>query len=321
MTSKLLAFATALFATTIALAQQADFPARPIRILVPYTPGGADVQFRALAPTLTAKLGQSLLIENVPGAGGIIATNQIKNSAPDGYTLYFTGTATLTMLPNMRKDVTFSLNDFAPISNITGTAGAVVVRANPAWETVKEFQSWSKRNPGKVNLGTSGTGTLTHIYGAAMQTLADIQFTHVPFKGVADAVNAMVAGNIDIVFGLPGVMIPHIKSGKLRAIATTGGARSEFLPDVPTLQESGYDFVDIARFGLFAPEGVPQPVLQRLALALEEAVKSPDYHALMQKGYTSVLYHSPADYRKVLEEENRRWATLLANPRFAQAMK
>jgi tripartite-type tricarboxylate transporter receptor subunit TctC len=121
--------------------------------------------------------------------------------------------------------------------------------------------------------------------------------------------------------GLPGVMIPHIRSGKLRAIATTGSSRSEFLPEVPTLKESGYDFVDYARFGLFAPKGVPQPVQQKLAAALEEAVKSPEFAALMQKSFTSVLYHSPAEYRSVLDEENRRWAALLNNPKFAEAMK
>lgn len=300
---------------------QTDFPQKPIRIVVPYSPGGADNQMRSLAPALISRLGQQLVIENVTGAGGIIASNQVKNAPPDGYTLYFTGTAALTMLPNLRKDVTFGLNDFAPIGNMTGTPNAVVVRADPAWKDLREFLAWAKANPGKVNLGTAGTGTLTHILAAAVQTQAGVRFTHIPFKGVADAVTAMLAGNIDIVTGLPGVMMAHIRAGKLRALATTGGSRSEFLPDVPTLKESGLEFVDIARFGLFAPKGVPEPVLQKLAAALEEAVKSPEYAALMQKSYTSVLYHSPAEYRAILEDENRRWAALLSNPKFEEAMK
>jgi len=300
---------------------QTDFPVKPIRIVVPYSPGGADNQMRSLAPALIVRLGQQLVIENVTGAGGIIASNQVKNAAPDGYTLYFTGTAALTMLPNLRKDVTFGLNDFTPIGNMTGTPNAVVVRADPAWKNLGEFLAWAKANPGKVNLGTAGTGTLTHILAAAVQTQGGVRFTHIPFKGVADAVTAMVAGNIDIVTGLPGVMMAHIRGGKLRALATTGGSRSEFLPEVPTLKESGLEFVDTARFGLFAPKGVPEPVLQKLATALEEAVKSPEYAALMQKSFTSVLYHSPAEYRAILEDENRRWAALLSNPKFEEAMK
>lgn len=300
---------------------QSDFPSKPIQMIVPYTPGGADTQIRALGPTLSAKLGQQVVIENVPGAGGIIATNRVKNATPDGYTLYFTGTATLTMLPNMRKDVTFSLRDFVPIGNITGTAGAIAVRAVPEYTNLQEFVAYAKANPHKINLGTSGTGTLTHILGAAMQTVADIHFTHIPYKGVADAVTAMVAGNVDIVFGLPAVMMPHVRAGKLRFIATMGPARSEFVPEVPTLKEAGYDFVDVARFGVLAPKGVPQPVVDKLAAALKEAVASPEYHALMKKSFTTVLYHSPTEFQAVLEEENRRWAALLSNPRFAEAMK
>lgn len=302
-------------------AQASDFPSKPIRIVVPYTPGGADTQMRSLGRGLIQRLGQQVVIESVPGAGGIIASNQIKNSVPDGYTLYFTGTATLTMLPVMRKDLTFGLSDFSPIGNITGTAGAVVVRPDPAWRDLREFVAWAKANPRKVNLGTAGAGTLTHIYGAAFQAMADIQFTHIPFKGVADAVAAMLAGNVDIVMGLPGVMINHIRAGKLRAIATFGGSRSEFLPDVPTLKESGIDFVDIARFGLFAPKGLPKLVQNKLALALEQEVKSQDFAALMNRNFTSVLYHSPDEYRIVLEEESRHWSGLLNNPKFAEAMK
>ena len=271
---RIIALIAALAAASSAWGQD-TFPSKPIRIVVPYSPGGADTQMRALQPLLTPKLGQALVIENVPGAGGVVAANQVKAAAPDGYTLFFTGTAALTMVPNMRKDLTYGLADFVPVGNMTGTPNVVGARADLPYRSMKELIAYARANPGKVNMGSAGTGTLTHVVGAA--------------------VNAMLGGSIDIVHGLPGVMMPHFKSGKLRPLAMTGSARYEFLPDVPTLSEVGVDFVDTSRFGLFAPKGLPQPVLQRLAVAVEQAVKDPKYKALMEKISTGVLYHSPKE--------------------------
>ncbi len=311
----------AVFVAAANVSAQDVFPSKPIRIVVPYSPGGADTQMRALQPLLTPKLGQALVIENVPGAGGVVAANQVKAAPADGYTLFFTGTAALTMVPNLRKDLTYGLADFVPVGNMTGTPNVVGARADLPYKSMKELIAYARANPGKVNMGSAGTGTLTHVVGAAVQTAGNVTFTHVPFKGVADAVNAMLGGSIDVVHGLPGVMMPHFKSGKLRPLAMTGSSRYEFLPEVPTLSESGVDFIDTSRFGLFAPKGLPQPVLARLAGALEQAVKDPEYKVLMEKISTGVLYHSPKEYQAVLEDESRRWAALIGNPKFAEAMK
>ena len=299
-----------------------SYPSRPINMIVPLQAGsGVDAILRTVANKMAENMGQNIVIENQPGASGLIGAERLTKAAPDGYTIGGLNDGILTMLPNLNKELKFGIDDFTPIGNITGTSGLVAIRMTPQWGNIGEFVAWAKANPGKVNLGTAGAGTLTHILGAAMQARGGVKYTHIPYKGVADAVTAMLAGNVDIVLSLPAVVIPHVKTGKLRAIATFGNVRSEFLPEAPTFRESGIDFVDVARFGLFGPKGLPAPVLAKLASALEEAVKSPEFAALMQKGYTTVLYHAPAEYRTVLDDENRRWAALLNDPNFAEAMK
>jgi tripartite-type tricarboxylate transporter receptor subunit TctC len=246
----------------------------------------------------------------------------VKHAAPDGYTLFFTGTAALTMVPNMNKDVTFRVGDFIPIGNLTGTSTIMVVRTDlPYAQDAASFRAFAKANPGKINFGSAGTGTLTHILGALVMVTGDLSFTHVPYKGSADVVQAMLGGTVDVLFGLPSNALTHIRAGKMRALTSSGATRSEFFPDVPTMREAGFDFVDLSRFGLFAPRGLADPIMQSLATAVEESVKSAEYVEAMRKITTSALHHPPAEYRKILEDEDRRWRNLLADPKFTAAMQ
>ena len=300
--------------TTVAAAQ--NYPTHPVRVVVPYGPGGVDLQVRAMAPTLSRILGQQAVIENREGGGAVIGTNVVKNATPDGYTILFTGTSALAVVPHLRKNVGYSLDDFAPIGNATGRPLLIAVRADAPYKTLKELVAYAKANPGKINMGSAGPGTTTHMAGEAFQLAAGIEFTHVPYKGIGAAMQALVAGNSDIGFGVPTTMLPHAKSGKARILASMGPQRSEFAPDVPTLKESDYDVVEVTRFGFFAPAKTPPAVQQKLVDAVAQAARDPEFVAAMKKTSTSVLYLTPAELRAAVEEESNHWAEMLKNPRF-----
>jgi tripartite-type tricarboxylate transporter receptor subunit TctC len=298
-----------------------EFPAKPVRVIVPYGPGGVDLQVRVMAPTLARILGQQVVVENREGGGAIIGTTAVKNAAPDGYTVLFTGTSALAVVPHMRKDVGYSLDDFAPIGNATGTPLVVAARVDTPYKTLKELVAYAKASPGKVNMGSSGQGTSTHMAGEAFQLAAGISFTHVPFKGVGAATQGLLGGNSDVVFGLPGVMAPHVAAGKLRILASMGPKRSEFFPDAPTLVESGYDVTEVTRFGFFVPRATPAAVQKKLIDAVAEATRAPEFTEAMKKGSTSVLYLPPAELRAAVVAESNYWGKTLKNPRFAELIQ
>jgi tripartite-type tricarboxylate transporter receptor subunit TctC len=298
-----------------------EFPTHPVRIIVPYGPGGVDLQVRAMAPTLSRILGQQMVIENREGGGAVIGTNAVKIATPDGHTILFTGTSALAVVPHMRKNVGYSIDDFVPIGNATGTPLVVAVRADAPYKSLQDLVAYAKANPGKVNMGTAGPGTSTHMAGEAFQVAANIEFTHIPFKGVGAATQGILGGNSDIVFGLPGVVLPHVASGKLRILASMGPKRSEFVPDVPTLVESGYDVLEVTRFGFFAPRATPAAVQQKLVDAVAQAARDPEFIAAMKKTSTTVLYLNPAEFRAALLAESNFWSKMLKNPRFASVVQ
>jgi tripartite-type tricarboxylate transporter receptor subunit TctC len=300
--------------TTVAAAQ--TYPTHPVRVVVPYGPGGVDLQVRAMAPTLSRILGQQVVIENKEGGGAVIGTSAVKNATPDGYTILFTGTSALAVIPHMRKNVGYSADDFVALGNATGTPLLIAVRADAPYKTLQELVAYAKANPGKINMGSAGPGTTTHMAGEAFQLAAGIDFTHIPFKGVGAATQAILGGNSDIVFGVPTTILPHAQAGKLRVLASMGPKRSEFAPDVPTLVEAGYDVTEVTRFGFFAPKATPPAVQQKLVDAIAQAVREPDFIAAMKKSNTSVLYLTPAQQRAAVDAESKHWGKILQNPRF-----
>jgi tripartite-type tricarboxylate transporter receptor subunit TctC len=297
-------------------AQTSDFPNRPIRVVVPYGPGGVDYQIRALAPALGSVLGQQIVVENREGGGAIIGTAAVKSAPPDGYTLLFTGTAALSVVPHLRK-AGYAIDDFEPIGNVTATPLIVTARGNAPFRTLAELIAYAKASPGKVNMGSAGSGTSTHIVGEAFQAAAGIKFTHVPFRGVGAATNAMLSGDVDIVIGVPGVMAPHFPTGKLIPLASTGKARSEFAPDAPSLFETGLDVVEETKFGLLAPRGIPEPALRRLSDAVAKTVVTPEFTELMRRTFATQVYLSPTQFRAAINAEDTYWGTLLKDPRFS----
>jgi tripartite-type tricarboxylate transporter receptor subunit TctC len=311
--------AAALAALTLGLGLTAShaqtFPDRPIKMIVPYGPGGVDVQMRLAGPFMANLLGQPIVVENKPGGGAILGTTFVRNSPPDGYTLLYTGTAALSVAPHMRK-VPYKMDDFVPIGNVTGTALVLVARADAPFKSVAELVAYAKANPTKVNMGSSGVGTTTHMVGEALQLAAGIKFTHVPHTGLAQVVAAMLSQSVDLVIGIPGSFLPQIQAGRLRALATTGTKRSEFLPDVPSLKELGFDVVEETKFGLLAPKGVAPEIVERLSSALQAAVQSKEFVEKMRSNYVTAHHMNPKDFAEALRQEDTYWGAMLAKPEF-----
>ncbi len=299
-------------------AAQQDYPTRPLRVIVPYAQGGTDQQVRTLAPSLTRILGQQLVIENREGGGASIGTAAVKNAPADGYTLLYTGTGAMTVSVHMRKGVPYTLEDFVPIGNVIGTPFVVAARPDAPFKTIAELVAFARANPGKINYGSAGIGTTTHMTGEALQSAARISMTHVPYQGIGPAVRSILGGNVDIVIGRPGPIVPQVRGGKLLALATTGTARLEFVSDQPTLREAGIDAVEITKFGFFAVRGTPEPIVAKLVAAVAEAVKAQEFVAATQNTFNTILYVAPAEYRRMLEEESRYFAKMIAELKLQQ---
>ena len=295
---------------------QAAWPERPIRIIVPYGPGGSDAQIRLVIPGMQKILGQPFVVENRAGGGATTGTAAVRNSPADGYTLLYTGTAPLTVAPHMRP-LGYKLEDFQPIGNVTGTALIVVARADAPFTTLAELIAFAKANPGKVNFASNGVGTTTHIVGEVLQLSAGIRFTHVPHTGLAQVVTALLNQSSDLVIGIPGSFMPQIQAGKLRALASTGNARSPFVPNVPSLKaDARLDVIEETKFGLLAPKGVPPEVTDALAKALQVSMRDEEFVTRMRNSFITPHYLNPAEFAAALEQESRYWQGMFARPEF-----
>lgn len=298
-----------------------SFPNRPVKIIVPYAPGGADIQIRGMVPLLSEALGQSVVIETRDGGGTVVGSLAVKNAPPDGHTLLFTNTTAFAILQLGKKTTRFAPEDFVPIGNVTGTPLVLAINAEAPYKNLPEFLAFAKANPGKINMGTAGIGTSTHMVGEAFQAIADVKLTHVPFKGVSGALQGILGGFSDVVFALPGAVAPHVLAGKMRVIATLDKKRSAFFPNSPTALELGLNSVELSRFGVFAPRGIPMATQQKLVEALKRATENTDYRDAMAKSYTDSLYLSPSELSAAIVGETKYWGALLQTPRLAEVLE
>ena len=283
---RLLVVASACLAPVFApMAQTADgaaasnYPTKPIRVIVPSPPGGPpDLLMRILAPKLSVSLGQTVIVENRLGAGGLVGTAYVAKLPADGYTWLFT-TASHTNIPPFNENVTYdSVKDFTHVTLAAQNFGQVlVVPADSPVKTFKELIALAKKNPGKLTYGHAGLGTASHIPAEVMKTMTDTDILPVPYKGVAEATNDLIAGRIDIFFVGTQIAQQHLQSGRLRALAVTGAKRWKGMPDTPTLQELGLkDFNVVNWFGLWLPVNAPEAVVSRLPTEVVKAVAQPD---------------------------------------------
>jgi tripartite-type tricarboxylate transporter receptor subunit TctC len=293
-----------------------DYPSRPIRLIVPYPPGGpTDVVARILASSLSTKLGQTLVVDNRPGgAAGTVGAHAVTSAEPDGYTLLLNQAGSLTIAPSLYKLDYDPLKAFAPIGIVAESPEILTVNPSslPA-NSLADFLAYAKSNPGKINFGTPGTGTLPHLLGAQLQLAANIKLTDVPYRGAGPAVVDLLAGRMQMMIDSSSVLLVHIQSGKLRALAVTSDRRLAQLPNVPTFGEAGYPQLTSSLWtGLLAPAGTPAPIIQKLSSALTASLKTPAVVQAYQKLDVETKVLSPVELASFMTGETHKWADVIA---------
>lgn len=297
-----------------AVAQGQSFPARPITIIVPFPPGGVtDPVARLVGARIAESTGQSVLVDNRPGGGGVIGAEMVKRAAPDGYTLFFGHFGTHSVNPSLYAKLPYDpVKDFAPITTLISTESILVVPAASAARSPADLVKMSKAGAGGLTFASQGVGSGGHLLGEMFKTQAGANVTHVAYKGSAPALQDMLAGRVDLFFDALITSGPHIRDGKLRALAITGKQRHRLFPNVPTLAETGFPDMDLsAWFGMFAPGGTPPAVIKRLH---EEFVKAISDPGVLQK-YTEqgldVVTMTPEAFARLIAADAVRYAKVV----------
>jgi tripartite-type tricarboxylate transporter receptor subunit TctC len=308
----LAALALASFASH-ALAQAGDYPNRTIKVVVPFSPGGAvDGPMRAIAETLGKRLKQQVIVENKPGAGATIGSESVAKSPADGYTLLL-ASQTNAISATLYGKLNFNpIDDFEPIMLIGREPGVLVVHPSAPYKTVADLVKDAKANPGKINYASSGNGSGQHLFAAMFASMAGIDLVHVPYKGSGQATNDLIAGVVPMAVPGSQAMVKHIEGGKLRALATTGDTRAKALPDVPTLAESGLKgYSAYVWMGLLAPKGTPKAILDLLNREMKATLATPEVQGFMQRAGIEVVGGTPAEFNTYFREERDRWARVV----------
>src|SRR5262245_18961959 len=293
-----------------ALAQ--SYPARPLRWVVPYTPGGAtDIVARIVGAYLTESLGQQVVIENRPGAGNNLGTEAVIHAAPDGHTFLLVNPAN-AINATLYKKLSFNfLKDTIQVAGIIRVPNVMEVHPSVPAKNVAEFIAYAKANPGKINWATSGNGTSVHLSGELFKMMTGVDLLNVPYRGSAPALTDMLAGNVHVMFDNMPPSLPHIKSGKLRALGVTTAQRSSVLPDVPTVGETVEGYEASAFFGLAVPKGTPEAIVERLNRAVNAALKDPKTAARLAEQGGNQIGGTPADFAKLVEAETAKWEKVI----------
>ncbi|MEZ5729074.1 MAG: tripartite tricarboxylate transporter substrate binding protein [Burkholderiaceae bacterium] len=304
----------AIAATTAALAFGANaqaFPTGKLTIIVPYSPGATDQLARTLAGEVEKALGQPVVVETKPGAGGTIGANFVaKSSKPDGHTMLVAVSSVQTVAPHQRK-LPYGFADLKPVARVTVGPNIMGARVGAPFKDLAGLVAYAKANPGKVSYGSAGTGGATHLAGEAIAQAAGVKFNHVPFKGVTPAVAAAVGGNVDLVFGFASAIMPQVAGGKLVAIAQLGDRRVSSLPDLTTLREGKVDLALVPNIGVWVPAGTPDDIVAKLEGAFRKAAASDAFKAFATKRMTEIDFVGAADFAKVLAAEDKFFAKLL----------
>ena len=312
-----LTLATALVATTLAgaAARAEDYPVRPIRVVVPFGPGGpADVAARLIGNVLQESLGQPFVIENRTGAGGLIGTQEAAKSLPDGYTLLMmsnTQTANESLVPLAQRKYEL-MRDLVPIAPVNYSDLVIVVHPDVAAKTLQDFIALAKSQPGKLNYASSGQGTPYHMAGELFKTMAGVDIVHVPYRNSGEARSGVIGGQVQMMIDAVPAMAPNIAEKQVRALATTGTARSSVLPDVPTVTEAGVPGYEATIWlGLMAPAGTPKPIIDKLNAAVSAFVKRPEILKLWREQGALPMSMSPEEFDKFLRNDIAKWAEVV----------
>ena len=301
----------------LALPALAVYPDKPLRLVVPFAPGGGtDLVGRLVAEGMAQDLGQPVIVDNKPGAGTIIGTDFVVKSAPDGYTLVM-GTFALAANPALVAKLPFDPNkDLAPVGLIGTSPNVLVVRTVKPWKNVNDVLLAAKAAPGKLNYGSFGNGTSAHLAGALFANLAKVELTHIPYKGSSPALTDLLGGQIDMMFTTVASVAQYINAGKLRALAVTSGKRSPAWPDLPTLAEAGVaGYMAESWYAVYAPAGTPAAAVARLNAALKQAVKSDNFRRRVEAEGLVANVGTPAELERYVLAEQLRWRRVVQDAR------
>jgi tripartite-type tricarboxylate transporter receptor subunit TctC len=306
--------AALLAVTTLAHAADPIYPNRSVRLVVPFPAGGTtDVIARLVGQKLSASLQQQFVIDNRPGAGGNIGADMVAKAPADGYTLLLGTVSSHSINPSLYARMPYdAMKDFAPISLLATSPNVLVVNPSLSARSVQELVTLAKAKPGTLTFASGGNGTTHHLAGELFKRMAGVDMIHVPYKGNAPAITDVIGGQVNLMFDNVGNSLPHIKAGKLRALAVTGPARTSVLPNVPTLAELGFAGFNITPwFGLFAPARTPPAILQRLNVAVNAALHESQVRDLIATEGMEAQGNSPEQFRTFLQGESVRWSKLV----------
>jgi len=295
----------------IAAAQQ--WPARPVRLVVGFAPGGGvDINARLLAPKLSEYLGQQFFVDNKPGAGTNIANEFVAKSAPDGYTLLVNTPAVAINMALHRNLGYDTLRDLAAVSVFSESPNIAVVHAGVKAKNLAELLADARSRPGRLNYSSAGVGTTQHLSAELLKMRSKTYIVHIPYKGSSPSMTALIAGEVDLSFANVPVVLPFVKAGKLRALATTGARRSELMPEVPTMKEAGVDGVELTVwYGVFAPVATPKDILQKVGEAVVRAARDPDTRRRLLEQGAEPVGLLPDASQKMLREEVAKWGEVV----------
>ncbi len=288
------------------------YPTKPVKLIVGFTPGGGvDINARLLASKLTDLLGQQVIVENKPGAGTNIANEFVARSAPDGYTL-LVNTAAVAINMSLYKSPGFdTLRDFAAVSIFSTSPNILVVNAQLPVKSVQDLLVQARAAPGKLNYSSAGAGSTQHLSGELFKTLTRTDIVHIPYKGTAPALTALIAGEVQLSYANIPAISAHVKSGRLRPLATTGPKRAELMPDVPTMKEAGVDMDVVVWYGVLAPSATPREIVNRIAEAVAKAAHAPDIRQKLIDQGAEPMGNTPEEFGKLLRQEVATWASVV----------
>ena len=305
--------AAALCATAGLAAAQPSYPARPIRMLVPFAPGGGtDISARVIGQKMTEQLHQTIIVDNRTGASGHIAMEITARAAPDGYTLIMSTVAPMAFSPALFTNLTFDpLKDYAPVALASSTVFAIVVPPSLPAKSVKELIALAKSQPGKLSYASGGTGGASHIATELFQLMAGTSMVHVPYKGAGPGTTALLSGEVDAMFNGVSAAIPHVKAGRLRALAVSSAKRTPLLPDLPTVAESGLKYDTSGWYALVAPARTPRGIVTKLQASLHKAMNEPEMKQRLATQGIEGIAGTPEELGKHLRSELEKWASVV----------
>jgi len=306
----LLSLVAALASGTAAHAQ--DYPSRPIKIIVPNPPGGGnDLAARIVAERLREKWGQAVVVDNRAGASGRIGAELVAASPPDGYTLLVTAPASLVINKSLYAKLSYDPDAFVPVSVIVAGAGVLVVHPSVAATGVQQLIAHARANPDKLTYASQGNGTIAHLAGALFQSMTGARIVHVPYKGSAPAVADLLGGQVSLMFSELAPALPHIRAGKLRAVAVGSEKRNPTLPDVPSLSETLPGFTFSYWIGMVAPAGTPPAIANRLSAEIAEGLKQPEVAKRLLDTNLEAIAGTPAEMALFMKRESERWGNVI----------